>query len=480
MLTRRTFLRGLATSSAFAVLPSLSFGQISPKPLFMPPLLDATQSGRFLLEAQQGQTSFLGKSSTGTWGFNQSYLGPTLRLATGQSTAAEVLNMLKEEISVHWHGLMVPGEVDGGPHQTIAPGTVWTPELSLTQPTAMAWYHSHVHTATARQVHFGLTGVLHVSDGRDDERGLPSFYGVDDLTLVIQDRLFDRQGRINYSLSMHDQMMGFIGDTIMVNGQVGATAIVPRGLVRLRLLNGSNARIYTLAMSDGRPLHLIATDDGLLDRSTPLSSLQISPGERYEILADFSDGLDVTLTSGPNRNMGMMGGGRREDAHFAVLPFAVDQSLQARITQVPIDLGGSRPDIDATSATRRRISLDMQMGMGMMMRRSDSRFSINGAAFDMGTINFDIRRGTVERWTVSADVMMHPFHVHGVSFQVLSENGRAPLPQNSGWKDTVLINGWAELLIRFDQGASPQTPFMYHCHILEHEDGGMMGQFTVT
>lgn len=449
----------------------------------MPPLLNAMASGRVRLEAQKGRTSFSGPSRADTWGFNQPFLGPTLRMKTGQSTLMEVSNAIDESISVHWHGLLIPGDVDGGPHQPIAPGATWRPELPLSQQAATAWYHSHIHGATARQVQMGLAGVLQIDDGQDDARGVPSEYGVDDLTLVLQDRRFTRRGQFDLSLTMSERMMGFLGDTVLVNGQVGAVAVVPKGLVRLRLLNGSNARIYTLALSDGRPLHLVATDSGYLDQPISLSQLRLSPGERAEVLVDFSNGRDVTLTSGQNPNTGMMGGmmgGRPQQAErFSVLPFSVDPARPARITRLPTDLGGSRPDGNATNAIWRRLSLDMPMGMGMMLGRSNRRFSINGDAFDMKKINFHVTQGTVERWTVSANMMMHPFHVHGVRFQVLSENGRPPQWYNIGWKDTVLVNGSVDLLIRFDQPAQVNAPFMYHCHILEHEDGGMMGQFTV-
>ena len=173
-----------------------------------------------------------------------------------------------------------------------------------------------------------------------------------------------------------------------------------------------------------------------------------------------------------------MGGGGNETS-FVVLPFSVDSTLPTAQDRMPDDIGGSRPQGDGSGIPERSITLDMQMGMGMMMRRASNRFSINGDAFDMDTINFEIPRGTVERWKITADMMMHPFHVHGVSFQVLSQGGRSPTTQNTGWKDTVLVDGSAELLVRFDHGASNETPFMYHCHILEHEDGGMMGQFSV-
>jgi len=326
--------------------------------------------------------------------------------------------------------------------------------------------------------------VLQLSDGQDRERELPATYGVDDLTLVLQDRRFDQRGRMSYSLSMHDHMVGFLGDTMMVNGQVGATAAVPKGLVRLRLLNGSNARIYALTMSDTRPMHLIGTDCGLLDQPIALNTLTLSPGERAEILVDFSNGSEVSLVSGqsvndPMRGRGMAGIVKPTEPLFEVLPFMVDTSLKAEVTRLPDDLGGSRPNLDASTALERLVTLDMAMGPGMMMRGNGNRFSINGQAFDMGQINFSTKLGQLERWVVSADMMMHPFHVHGVMFQVLSENGAQPRAQNLGWKDTILVDGQAELLMRFDRPASEILPYMFHCHILEHEDGGMMGQFVV-
>lgn len=481
MFTRRSLLSGIGAGTLAPILAGPMRAATPDRVLAMPPLLDATRSGGFLLETQAGQTAFLGGARSETWGFNQPFLGPTLRLPNMGTTRAKVRNGLAEAISVHWHGLVVPGNVDGGPHQMVQPGAVWAPELPIDQPVATLWYHSHIHGMTGRQVHNGLAGVIQLSDGQDDARGLPSAYGIDDLTLVLQDRRFDRAGWMDYTLSMPDQMMGFLGDTMLVNGQVGATAVVPRGIVRLRLLNGSNARIYTLAMSDKRPLHLVGTDTGLLDRPIELNNLTLAPAERYEVLVDFGDVQDVSLVSGQSVNTmgGMMGGGQPAGPPFEVLPFTVDPSLAARFTALPETAGGSRPDMDPAGATQRTFTLDMAMGPGMMMRGGGDRLSINGQAFDMDRINFASRRGQLERWTISASMMKHPFHVHGVTFQVLSENGQPPRPQNTGWKDTILIDGQADILMRFDRAASARLPYMFHCHILEHEDGGMMGQFTV-
>ena len=480
LLDRRQALLCGASFGAAALLPSQISAETG-KPLAYPPLLDATSSRQFRLTAQAGTTRFDGGAATQTLGYNQSYLGPTLRVMTDADTQAEVHNQLRAPVSAHWHGLLVPGDVDGGPHQAIAPGQSWQPVLSLNQPPATAWYHSHVHGTTAEQVMFGLAGVLQVTDGEDDTRGLPSAYGIDDLTLVLQDRQLNWRGRMTYDSGMHEAMNGFIGDTMVVNGQIGATAAVPQGIVRCRLVNGSNARIYQLSLSDNRPMHLIATDGGYLDRPVALSRLILAPGERVEILIDFTAGANCSLVSDNISNSamgGMMGG--RSDGQFVVLPFAINTTLPARIDGLPENLDGVLPDLDAAGASVRRFSLDMSMGMGMMMTRSNRQFSINNAAFDETALNFNVAHNSLERWVVQGDLMMHPFHIHGVRFQVLSENGQQPRSENRGWKDTVLVNGQVELAVRFEKSASGSTPFMYHCHILEHEDGGMMGQFSVS
>ena len=452
--------------------------------LKMPRLLDATKSGSFELTAQSGQTNFTGSASSDTWGFNQPFLGPTIRMKSMGEVQAKVSNSLREDISVHWHGLVVPGSVDGGPHQPVPAGEDWRPVLPMDQPACTAWYHSHLHGQTAAQVQRGLAGVLHLDDGLDGDRELPVRYGIDDLTLILQDRRFDQGGRMTYAPGMRDSMMGFLGNRMLVNGQIDRVAVVPRGMVRLRLLNACNARILALSMSDGRPIHQIATDSGLLSRPQTQQVLPLSPSERAEVLVDFSDGNDVTLVSAAVENTPMMGNGmmgRRAPSNgFEVLRFSVDETVQPGVTALPDDLGGALASIDEEPAVRRRLSLDMKMGMGMMRLFGGDRFSINGRAFAMDYMNIEASLGAVEEWTVSGAMMMHPFHVHGTMFQVISENGGPPQPHNLGWKDTILIDGEAVIRMRFEQKASRDLPYMFHCHILEHEDGGMMGQFTVT
>jgi FtsP/CotA-like multicopper oxidase with cupredoxin domain len=469
-MKRRQFL----TSTSAAILSAGALSQTSVRHAFaqgqtpqtrlaMPPLLDTRDTGRLALTATSGSTAFAGGPGMPTAGFNQAYLGPTILVQNGE-LAAEVQNALDEPISTHWHGLLVPGEHDGGPHLAIAPGATWRPEMSIAQDPATLWYHSHIHERTAEQVYFGLAGVIHVTDGQDDARGLPSTYGIDDLTLVLQDRRFDGAGRMVYDPSMMDIMHGFAGNRMLVNGQAGATAVVPEGIVRLRLLNGSNARIYTLFFDDTRPMHLVATDGGFLPAPVALDVLRLAPGERAEVLVDFSSGSAPVLMSDPGQAYG-------------VLQFATDSTLAARITRLPNQLDGAPEDLSGAEVTTRQVSLDMGMG-GMMM--GGGGFAINGRPYDMRRIDFEVALGSVERWQIRSTMVAHPFHVHGVRFRVVSENGGSPRPENTGWKDTVLVPGEAEILARFDQPASRETPFMFHCHILEHEDAGMMGQFTVT
>lgn len=495
-MNRRNFLLGtgalVAAGSAYAWATNpndFSVDMSQRVALKMPPLLDTSASGKLDLTAQEGETSFFENAASKTIGFNQNYLGPTIRMRNGP-LSAKVSNQLQTPVTVHWHGLLVPGEHDGGPHLPIAFGNSWQPDMQIQQNPATAFYHTHIHGRTASDVYAGLAGIIHVDDGRDDDRGIPNSYGVDDLTLLIQDRRFTDSGRLNYDLSMMDAMHGFIADTVLVNGQANTRAVVPKGIVRLRLINGSNARIYTLSADDNRPLHLIATDGGFLQEPKPIEKLRLSPGERAELLVDFGNGESMTMLSSADPNSGpggMMGRVRGMldyvvDRSFVVLPFIVDDRMPAKFNALPDRLNGDEPDLEGEDiVATRQISLDMNTGpSGMMGGGMMSNMGINGRSFDMSRMDLGVGLGTVEKWVVSTSMLAHPFHVHGVAFQVLNENSDEPKPESTGWKDTVVVDRATELLVKFNMPASRDHPFMYHCHILEHEDRGMMGQFTVT
>lgn len=499
MLSRRSLLKsalypalslGLTGPAALRSLPAAAFAAgAGATPL---PTLDATESGSFTLAATAGKTEFVAGTASRTLGFNQPYLGPVIRVRSGTDVAATVENRTDVPISVHWHGLLVTGDVDGGPHQAIAPGETWRPVLPVRQPPATLWYHSHLHGQTAPRVYAGLAGVLIVDDGKDAERGLPSTPAVDDFVLVLQDKRFSRSGEAVYEPGAADLMHGFLGDRILVNGQIMPRIGIPAAVVRLRLVNASNGRNFDLHFADNRPIVLVGSDQGYLPEPITLDRLRLTPGERAEVLVDFGKGGPATLLSGPHQETrGVMAmGGMMHDmlplaetftAPFPVLEFTVDPTLAAAVREMPARLDAAET-ITAQPVTTRKFMLNdmgMTMGGGMMGGHGGMAFAINGSPFDIARLDLETRLGTSERWILAGEMMGHPFHIHGVRFRVASENGGAPRAENSGWKDTVFIEGEAELLVEFAQAAAPAMPFMMHCHILEHEDAGMMAQFAV-
>lgn len=502
MLSRRALIAGAAASAGGAYIAGQlwhSAAASQPQPLRIPELLDARKQGQGVaLKASTGTTTFFPGRESRTLGYNGSYLGPTIRVQRGDDVEIAVTNALGEDTTVHWHGLLIPAELDGGPHQLIRPGATWRPVLPIRQPAATLFYHSHVHDRTAEQVYAGLSGVLLISDDEEQALRLPSEYGVDDIPLVLQDRQFE-DGPLVLPTGMMAIMQGRRGDTILANGTPNAVARVPSRLVRLRFVNGSNARIFDLSFSDNRAFRWIASEGGLLAGPVELRSLSLAPGERAEILVDFADGRPVALQTGPDLNAPMMMG------------------MQMRLLSAASDLLGSQPETvvrfepqagtehsspvpdrlvsrerlaPSRAVRRRRFVLTMGMGgmmggggmgriMGGGMGSGMGMHGINGRAFDMDRIDEWVRLGDVEIWEASGEMMAHPLHIHGVHFEVLSRNGRRPTVRDQGLRDTVLIREPVELLVRFNQPAV-KAPFMYHCHILEHEDNGMMGQFATS
>lgn len=494
-LPRRRFLQSVAAVGlAGALSPaSLVAATRTHNPLPVPPLLEGEwRDGKrhFRLTARQGRRIFLPGSETPTWGFNGDYLGPSLLMKRGERVAIEVVNELPETTTVHWHGMILPARMDGGPHQPIAPGSRWLSEYEVIQPAATLFYHAHTHGLTGPQVYRGLAGLLYVDDEESTDTGLPRAYGVDDIPLILQDRDFNGDGSFRYLGFMPERMIGKHGKTLLVNGVVAPLLRAQTTLVRLRLVNASNARFYRLAFSDGRPFRLIASDGGLLSRAESLRELVMAPAERYEIIVDLSDRGQVSLRDlggagnaghGP---MGMMG----LDSGFEVLAIDASQARSRGGTLPERLVTLDAPDPGAMSVDR-EITLEMGMMGGGMMGGMGRRgmmggmMRINGQSYDMQRVDFTLRADSEETWRIGNDSpMLHPFHVHNTQFRVLARNGRPPVAAESGYKDTVTVHPGEEVLIRVPTGPyrDARHPYMFHCHILEHEDGGMMGQFTVT
>ena len=458
-LTRRQalMLSGSAAASVAAVgLPRWVHAAPSGGALLPIPQLKEARNGEpVTLTLQKTQHRFGAGPAVPARGISATYLGPVVRVRADDTIPFRLENKLDEETTLHWHGLLVPSQVDGGPHNTIRPGGVWLPELTIRQPAATAWFHPHPHGNTARQVYSGLAGMMIISDGGDRDRGLPETYAVDDLPIVLQDKRFGRDGRIVYEPDMMDVMHGFQGDTLVVNGAIGPIANVPAGYVRLRLLNAANARIFDLRFPDRRPFFVIAGDGGLLPEPVEVRNLVIAPAERYEVLLDFADGRPVDLVTapdaghGPGMMMQMMRPPRRSaGAAELLMRFRPDRALKAAVTRLPRQLATlAAPDVKSAVAWR-TFELNPMMGMGMMgmgmMMSGRGRgagsahaMGINGRSFAMGRIDVTARLGTAEIWEISAGgmPMAHPFHVHGASFRILSKNRRNPPAHEAGWKD---------------------------------------------
>jgi FtsP/CotA-like multicopper oxidase with cupredoxin domain len=339
-----------------------------------------------------------------------------------------------------------------------------------------------------------LAGLFIVSDDEERSLGLPSEQY--DVALVIQDRAFDRYNQLTYlSGNRMEQMIGFLGDTIMVNGLPDYTLTVSTRAYRLRLLNGSNSRIYRLAWEDGRPLTVIGTDGGLLAVPVQRQYVFLGPGERLEVWADFSQdpvGFETALISLPygmentGRGMGMGRGMMRRQgfpgsAGFPIFNVKVANGDQdnRQLPQRLSEIRSPQPQSAENFSSPRRFFLTM----------NHMQWSINGRTFEMEDVARDeiVQLGSKEIWEfhntgggmMHMMNMPHPIHLHGKQFRVVERGGvRHTGYVDEGWKDTVLLmpGEWVRILVGFDDYPGM---FLYHCHNLEHEDMGMMRNYYI-
>ncbi len=477
LLSRRQLLVGL-TATPLALTLACSGpqperrAQALTRPLPIPPLADSTVgpdgTRTFTLRAMAGETEMLPGVRTATWGFNGSILGPTLRARRGESVAVQVENALTEPTTVHWHGMHVPARADGGPHQTVPAGGQWQPRWQVRQPAATLWYHPHPHGATEKHIYRGLAGMFLIDDDGDGTAGLPREYGVDDIPLIIQDRRFTPAGALDES---DPTDIGLLGDTIVTNGIAGAHLTVRTERVRLRILNGSGGRLYNLGFSDGRAFHIVAGDGGLLAAPVPATRVQLSPGERAEIVVDCSTGKSAVLQSFPIEDRA--GLEAEEAARFGVGDSFTILRLQPEPTLRPsAALPAALAALPALPDPARSVHREFELQW----------FMINRNRMDMNRIDFQATVDTDEIWTVrNVDNWPHNFHVHDTQFRVIDIDGVPPPPQLAGAKDTVYTppGQRIRLAVRFSDYTDPTFPYMYHCHLALHEDQGMMGQFLV-
>ncbi len=499
---RRTALRPLLAALALAGALAACGGSgtssgdtpVTYNDLAVPPLLTGTTSGgvtTFDLALAASTKQLKPGARTETYGFNGAdFWGPTLVLNRGDPVRMNVRNDLAEETTVHWHGLLLPGSADGGPHQVVMPGATWlTPAFPVKNRAATYWYHPHMHMMTQKQLTLGAGGLIIVRDAEEAALPLPRTYGVDDIPLVLTSRRFTTTSGV---ANQFQYTTIAYGDYLLANGTMNAQVSLPRQVVRLRILNGEIERGYNLGFKDGRTFQVIGGDGGLLAAPVPVTRLVLVPGERYEILVDLSGDtvgstLDLQSFNGPGSGLafGFAGyenatsgefGSLLNYRTFDVLHVRVAAARSGGVTALPATLVSSTyPSVGDVSRSRTvNITAD---GPG-------APFTFDGLGFDMDRIDQFVTAGATESWTITAGtIFSHSFHIHGVQFKILARNGSASAvgSHEQGWKDTVYlpIREAATFIARFDETADASFPFMYHCHMVNHEDGGLMGQFTV-
>lgn len=487
-VSRRVFVQGTVLTIAGASVAGLSACSTSsdqpaplgydgePRALPIPPVEEGTMEGDtrvFKLTAQDGHSEVLpGKDRTRTWGFNGPFLGPTLRAHRGDKIRAEITNDLIEMTTVHWHGMQLPAYSDGGPHSPIQVGDTWKPEWDIIQPAATVWYHPHPHLATATHAYRGLAGMFIIDDDVSDGLDLPHEYGVDDIPVVIMDAKFTEDDQFD---EKSDNTLGLLGTTPLVNGITNARFEATTRRVRLRLLNGASMRFYTLEVGE-KPFHVIATDAGLLDAPVEVDSLLLGPGERAEVIVDLEPGKDIQLRSVPRKdNFGVPTDDNAADFGFRdsfdLLTIVGPEESAPEPAALPATLDPAAGETPSTAGlTEREFILNT--------------FMINGEQMDMARVDTVIDEDARELWTVTNENSdwPHNFHIHNARFKVVDWDGDEKMNVfNSGWKDIVNLppKATARLLVEFGHFPDKTIPYMYHCHMLLHEDQGMMGQYVI-
>lgn len=455
-------------------------------------------------------------TKTDSWVYEVNYSGrsiinPIFKMKREESFSATLTNEIPQETIIHWHGLIVDWKNDGQASYAISQNENYDYGFTVYNRGGTYWYHPHPHLHTAEQIYKGLASFFIVED-RDEEnlgKSLDLELGKTDIPLLIQDKLFNEEGRLEYDPNEMERIMGFYGDLILVNLTPNPSLEVDTRIYRFRVLNGSSARIYRLAFTKGNeslPFHIIGVDAGLLERPFKVNEVFVAPAERVDLLLDvrhLSRGDVMFLKSlqfdAMERDEELMEGMMEGMVFRSKLQQAVDFNILKLLirnkinydAQIPETLSMVQP-IDTSRAIERKVALSGSMNMkgGLMVQ-----WMINGEMFDMNRYSFQVDRNVVEIWNVTNpdQSMPHPVHIHGYHFQVierlnspaqvsrLAVDASGRLPTDLGWKDTLLIWPGEKIRIAVDfanRFAGEQT-YPFHCHNLEHEDAGMMINYKV-
>jgi spore coat protein A, manganese oxidase len=451
--------RSLVTSAAMraqARSPFEPFRRDLPRIPELLPLERTAERDVYELTIQEGTAEVLPGFETPIYGYDGVYPGPTIRARTGRETVVRQRNALAFESNVHLHGGSVPAGHDGHPMDVIPAGGSFEYHYPNHQDAAPLWYHDHAHGRTSHTLYYGLLAMYVLEDDLERELELPS--GDYDVPLVIADHAFNRDGSFRYAENID---LGFRGDTILVNGAVSPRMRVERRRYRLRLLNASNSRSFSLRLGRGRKMTQIAGDGGLLARPVNRRRVPFHPAERIDFVIDFRDyapGTELVL-----HNEDGSGGA------VAIMRFDVERAGGSEDFRVPRQLRAPEA-LPAPNADRR-----WELGFGI------GAWQINGKDFDPARMDARPRHGSTERWSfVNRSNRVHPMHIHGFLFRVLERSSGPVHPgERLCWKDTigVLPNETVTVLAWFAPYAGR---YVFHCHALEHADRAMMLQLEVS
>lgn len=449
------------------------------------PIPDTLVGTNISLTMHTDSMQILPGKKTKTLAFNaHNFLGPTLILNKWQTANMSVTNQIGDTTTVHWHGLHVPAKYDGGPHTQIMNGNTWNPSFTIFNNAALYWYHPHFMGKTAEQAIKGASGLIIVRDSVESVLALPRKYSIDDVPIIVK----------SLQLDSNNQFMprGMQDSTLLVNGVTNAQYSLPAQVVRLRLLNGSGERTFNFGFTGNRQFYVIGNDGGLLNAPALTTRIRLSPGERAEVLLNLNgmNGQSIYLMSyGSELPMGVQGGPTMpmsggppmnsplNGIDFNILKLNVVAPTSNPVTTIPSNLVSVIPYPSVQANLTRNITFTADSMMIM-----DGPFYFNGLSFDMMRVNYKIPLNQTEIWTLMDSTMVaHPFHVHDIQFFILDRDGNAPPPEERGWKDVVLVqpNETVRIIMKFTDFVDSVIPYMYHCHILMHEDDGMMGQFVV-
>ncbi|HDR9275064.1 TPA: multicopper oxidase family protein [Burkholderia vietnamiensis] len=408
-------------------------------------------------------------------------VGPLIDVREGDTVEIRFVNKLPQPSTIHWHGLPVPPEQDGNPSDPVAPGASRVYRFTLPKGSAGTyWYHPHPHMMTAEQAFRGLAGPFIVRVADDPLAGWPERH------LFVSDLKLASDGSIPPN-DMMDWMNGREGQFALVNG-ARRPRIDVAGDERWRVWNACSARYVCVAFDDGRAFEHVGTDGGLFETPRRVTSLLLAPGERAELLVRAGDRASRAVLQAAEydrRKMAMShDGGRGSLPPDPALPLADVTFVPAAARALPATLRAvpapGEPVADKDVALGEAMDMNAMMSGPAHGRPAGMRFMINGATYAPHRATLTSRRGELERWTIrNTTDMDHPFHLHGTQFQVTerASGGTRTAEPYRAWRDMVNVRSGEAVTLLVKQDMPGER--MFHCHILEHEDLGMMGTLKV-